>query len=379
MRRVLDGVGLATIAAVSAQAGGVERTSFSSAILFEEGTYAELTFAQVNPTVSGAQGTLPAFLTGIFPPGASTGDVANTYTTVTLGFKTQITDDISAALVLDQPIGADIAYLEPAYLYGFGSGSTATVDSNAVTLTLRYKINDAFSVYGGVRNERVKGKVSLFSFLGTPDYDLTTNTDSEWGYVLGVAWEKPDIAARVALTYVSAITHTLETNERQGATTGTTPFDTTVPQSLLLEAQTGIAANTLLFGSVKWTDWTEFDITPVLYDANVGGSLVSYDNDVITYSLGVGRRFSDSWSGAVTLGYEKQQGGFAGNLGPTDGFVSLGVGATYTHQKIEISGGARYIWIGDAVTESPLIAGSTQGNFTGNSGVAYGLKIAYNF
>ena len=372
-------MGLAALAAVSAQAGGVERTGFTSGILFEEGTRAELTFAQVNPTVSGVQGSLPAILQPIFPAGAGTGDVANNYTTVTLGFKTQLADNLAAAIVLDQPIGADISYLEPSYLYGFGAGSTAAIDSNALTFLLKYQINDAFSVYGGLRNQQVKGQVSLFSFFGTPDYDLTTEVASDWGYIIGAAWEKPEIAARVALSYVSAITHTLQTNERQGATTGNTPFDTTVPQSVLLEAQTGVAPNTLVFGSVKWTDWTEFDITPVLYDANVGGSLVSYDNDVFTYTLGVGRRFNDQWAGLISLGYEKQQGGFSANLGPTDGFFSVGLGASYTVGNMDISGGVRYVWIGDAVTESPLIDGDTQGTFEGNSGTAFGLKIAYNF
>lgn len=360
-------------------AGGVERTSFSSSILFEEGTYAELTIAEVAPNVSGAQGPLPGPLGLVFPQGSSTGDVANDYLTTTIGFKTQLSENLHAAVVLDQPIGADIIYGQPNYLYGFGTGSTAQIFSQAMTAMLRYEFANNISAYGGLRYQQARGEVSLFSFLGQPDYDVTTPFAADWGYVVGAAWEKPEIAARVALSYQSAITHELQASERQGATTANTTFETTVPQALMLEFQTGIAADTLLFGSVKWTDWSAFDITPTLYTNTVGGSLVSYDEDVITYSLGLGRRLTDKLSAAVTVAYEEEQGGFSANLGPTDGFISLGLGATYTIGNMEISGGARYIWIGDAITESPIVAGQTQGTFNDNSGTAFGMKIAYNF
>lgn len=49
--------------------------------------------------------------------------------------------------------------------------------------------------------------------------------------------------------------------------------------------------------------------------------------------------------------------------------------------SVRISGGVRYIWIGDAETEAPAPApaGTTLGDFNDNSGWAAGLKIAYNF
>jgi len=383
VRTILGGTAVTAFSAGCAMAGGVERSVYSTDILFEQGTYAELTFAQISPSVSGEQGTLPSILPLLFPPGAQTGDVANDYTTTTAGFKTQLGENMHVALVFDQPIGADVIYDQPDYLYGTGGGSTAKLTSNALTATLRYEFPSNISVYGGVRYEEVRGVVDLFDFAGLSDYAFASDKSRDWGYLVGVAWEKPEIAARVALTYQSAIVHTLSGTEVQGAGNGQTTldssFDTEVPQSVILEAQTGIAADTLLFGSIRWTEWSAFDITPDLYTSTIGGSLVDFDNDVWSYSIGVGRRFNENWSGAVTLGYEQAQGGFSANLGPTDGFVSLGLGVTYTYDNIEISGGARYIWIGDANTESPIVDGDTQGIFTGNSGTAFGLKIAYTF
>lgn len=356
-------------------AGGVERSSQSVGILFEEGSYVELTYGSVDPTVSGIQQSD----VNVFGPrgsiGAGTGDISPSYNTVALAYKTQLTDKIDMALILDEPIGADVNYADPAYAYG---GSTASISSHAITALLKYNLPNNFSVYGGLRHQRAKGEVDLF--LG---YTMQTDTAQDWGWVAGVAWEKPEIAARVALTYHSEITHTFNASETFIAPRPASTFDTTVPQSLNLEFQTGIAPDTLLFGSIRWVDWTAFDISPDFYGViTSGGSLVDYQNDTITYNLGIGRRFNEKWSGAVQIGYEPSNGGFSGNLGPTDGFTSLGVAASYKHNNMTVTAGVRHIWIGDAVTENPspgATPGTTLGDFDDNTGWAWGLQVGYQF
>ena len=101
---------------------------------------------------------------------------------------------------------------------------------------------------------------------------------------------------------------------------------------------------------------------------------MSFDNDKVSYALGVGRRLNENWAVALSGGFEKASGGIASNLSPTDGNRSIGVGATYTKDNVKISGGVRYIWIGDAMTE--LGALSPAADFTGNSGVAIGMSVA---
>ncbi len=60
---------------------------------------------------------------------------------------------------------------------------------------------------------------------------MTTDTDYQWGYVAGVACERPDIALRVALTCNSEITHELNANESlaPGPTAFETTFETVIP------------------------------------------------------------------------------------------------------------------------------------------------------
>ncbi|WP_254813679.1 outer membrane protein transport protein [Rhodovulum sp. ES.010] len=346
-----------------AMAGGVERSTQSVGILFEKGNYAELSFSHFDPDVSGNVGPL------------GSGNMLDSFTNVTLGYKQALTDRLDLAIVFDQPIGADIDYKT-----GTGypvAGTTASLDSNAITGFLRYRFDNNVSLIGGVRVMRTSGEVDLpFPALSPIPYTLETSTETDVGYVLGIAWERPEIAARVALTYNSAITHDFDAAESASTTAGAivnSTFETEIPESINLEFQTGIAADTLLFGSVRWVNWTEFTIDPDAYRNVYGNALVDYEDDRITYNLGVGRKFNDSWSGAVLLGYEESNGNITGNLGPTDGFTSLGLAATYTYGKARLTGGVRYVDIGDATTRG------IGGDFAGNHGWGFGIRIAYNF
>jgi long-subunit fatty acid transport protein len=356
MRRVLTTCAALALTAGTAAAGGVERSSQSVAILFEQGSYAELSFGRVSPSVSGNLAPAPAVRSGDMAPG---------YNTFSLGYKTDLSDQISMAVILDQPIGADVAY--PA---GTGypiAGSTASIDAMAVTGIVRYRFPSNFSVYAGLRVQSASGEVRL---AGALPYTMSTSTETDYGWLAGVAYEKPEIALRVALTYNSAIDHTFTVTEN-GAPSG--PFTTTVPQSWNLEFQTGIMADTLLFGSIRYVDWTAFEIDPVAYPPPT--PLVSYDDDTTTYTLGVGRRFNDTWSGSISFSHEAGSGPFSGNLGPTDGFTSAQVAAVYTMGNMKITGGLRYIDIGEAQTR----IGAVPTNFSGNHGWAAGLRIGYSF
>lgn len=379
MKTIGWALGALTVSATAAAAGGIERSVTSPAILFEKGDYVELSFGSVSPDVSGTQVTpLYAMTPGgpvvAVPAGGKSGDMAGDYVQFSLGIKTALTDRLDLAVILDQPIGAKVNYRSttlPPYAYGAGPGSQAEVESTGLTAMLRYKLDGGFSVYGGIKGEQASGKVSLFN-----GYTMTTSTETDFGFLAGVAYERPDIALRVALTYLSDITHKFDSVENGSPSA---PFETTVPQQLTLDFQSGIAKDTLLFGSIRWRDWSEFDITPIGYQMATGDSLVSYAKDTVTYTLGVGRRFNENWAGAITLAHEPAAGGFSGNLGPHDGLTSIGLGVTYTKDQWKISGGVTYAKIGGTKTENPSIPGADFGDFKDNHTVGVGFRVGYSF
>lgn len=362
--------GLLALSASPALAGGVERSNQSMAILFEQGNYLEFGASYTRPRVSGVSNT------GFGPAGnRSSGNMAGSFWNLDLRLRGDITEQLSYAIIIDQPIGADVAY--PTGTFYPIEGSSGTIRSTALTGVLRYALDGGFSAYGGVRAVRTRGNVELRS-LGGPTYTMSTNNDTRYGFLLGVAYEIPDIAARVSLTYNSRVTHKFDSVETIG---GGAPiagsFNTSIPESVHLEFQTGIMEDTLLFGGVRWVRWNKFDITPPTFTTLVspGNSLVDYAKPTVTYTIGVGRRFNENWSGSVSLTHEPKTGGIVGNLGPTDGFTAIGVGASYSIDNIRISGGVQYRRIGSATTQIQGL----QNRFTGNSAVSVGMRVGMSF
>ncbi|WP_416915831.1 MAG: OmpP1/FadL family transporter [Roseicyclus sp.] len=364
-----------------AQAGGLDRNQTTTSILFESGTYVELGYTNVSPSVSGA----------LASNGTPSGDISPSFGYATLGYHHDINDTLSFSLIVDAPYGADVSYPGRVATTGYPfAGSRAEVRSQQVTAALRYQLTDSVSAYGGIRALRLQGEADVSAATSTAggfNYTLRAESDWEYGYMLGAAYEIPEIAMRVALTYFSDIEATL-TGTEGAATVGLaalnqpvpaanispTSFKVTMPQSVLLEAQSGIAEGTLLFGSVRWTDWEGFQIRPNRYPA---GSLVSYTDDVWTWNIGIGRRVTEELALSATLGYEAEQDGFSGNLGPTDGRLSIGLGAEYTVGAMSIAGGIQYSMIGDAQTANA--ANTLLANFNNNDALAVGIRIGYQF
>ena len=61
------------------------------------------------------------------------------------------------------------------------------------------------------------------------------------------------------------------------------------------------------------------------------------------------------------------------NLSPTDGYLSVQVGGSYTIGDMEINAGVRLVQVGDTTTET------LGADFADNTALAYGLSVGYHF
>lgn len=381
-------------------AGGIERTDQGFDALFETGNYAELSFGHVRPKVDGVDATQygPGGVV-VYPGGVATGNVSGKYNTVGFAYKRDFTDQLSGALILEQPFGADLYYPNPA-TDGEGTpllgGTSASVDSTHLLALVRYKMPNNFGVHGGLRIARADGSVTLSGLAYTnpvtgasvSGYNVDLDTDTSVGWVAGVSWEKPEIAARVALTFQSQIKHEFDSTETLTPTlaaligapagvpieTGITEVNT--PKSWTLDFQTGVAADTLVFGSIRWVDWSSFLVAPPVYGAALG-SLTELD-DSTTYTLGVGRKFNDSWSGAASVSFEKSGDNLVSPLAPTNGRKGITLAAIYTRDQMKITTGINYTKLGDADPETGT-PDTARANMTDNSALGIGVKVGFSF
>ncbi|CUH82175.1 Outer membrane protein transport protein (OMPP1/FadL/TodX) [Tritonibacter multivorans] len=382
MKNVTAASAALALMSTTALAGGLDRSGQPIGIIFEEGTYAEFGFAISNPDVSG---------TDLL--GNETGNVANNFSSISGGYKTDLNDKMSVSLIFDQPFGVDVEY--PG---GTGitptpgddpllQGTMARADSNSITALLRYKFDNNVSVHGGIRYQEVDGEVTLSgdaynTMQPASGYNVKVNKDGALGWVAGAAYEKPEIALRVALTYSSEIEHDFALNETFPAILapflpgGTNEFPTSTktktPQSVNLDFQSGIAKDTLVFGGVRWAQHSKTNLIPPAF----GRDLIGLD-DTYTYTLGVGRRFNENWSGSLAVIYEDEgEDDLVSPLAPTNGMKAIRLGVQYKTDKIKVQGGLRYTKVGDAIAAPGDTAAA---NMRDNDVLSLGFKVGYYF
>lgn len=330
-----------------AHAGGLDRSGQSINVIFEEGRHAEISLGYVMPNVdASAAGGGPTL----------SENVAKNYLRSASAYKADYSSSISYAIIFDQPFGADVRYSG-----GPLDGIFADVDSYAITGVVKYKMQNNFSIYGGVTAQNVGASIQI------PTGALEFDSNWGFGWLVGAAYEIPDIALRGSLTYRSAVEHGFDTTFN-GNPAGTTNVMT--PQSVNLDFQTGIMADTLLMFSARWANWEQTKITPPRFPQ----SIVDINNSV-SYSIGIGRKFNDTFSGAFYIGYEPGDGQETSPLSPTDGYLSATLGGSYTSGPIKITGGISYIMPGGT-----LLSGTGGDVETrDNNAIGFGIKLSRKF
>ena len=277
-----------------------------------------------------------------------------------------------------------------------GEGTNVEVRSNSITAILgtKFGVNKEFQVYGGPVAQRIQADVKLrgLAYGAATGYTSHISPDQDYGWLAGASYSKPEIALKAALTYRSEIDHKMkiaETYPIAGAL-GINPVQTntmelTTPQSVNFDFQTGINPTTLATAKVRWVPWSDFAITPPLYnEVSVksgsygadGLDLVEYADDQWQVELGLAKRIAPALAVSGTVGWDSGAGDPTTSLGPIDGYYSVGLGAKYNvTPEWAVSAGGKYLWFGDAKGQLPTQ--KLVGDFQDNDGYILGIKLSY--
>ena len=361
----------------SAGAVGLDRSNQDITAIFEDGNYVELSFGAIMPSVTGND----------LASGQDYGNVALDFSQLGASLKMDYGTNTSFALIIDQPFGADISYPDnPAT--PLLEGTSAELNSIAFTAVGRYEFTPNFSVHGGVRAETLDANISLggLAYGGLDGYNVSLDSSTAFGYLVGAAYERPDIALRLAITYNSAMTHEFDSVETingigvdvltGGAFSATSVTSVDTPEAINIDFQTGIMADTLLFGSVRYAVYEDVIVSPEFFAAQTGGGSLTDIDTGTSYNLGVGRRFSDAFSASFSVGYEEPGDPLVSPLSPSNGLVSVALGGQYSFDNVVLSGGVRYTSLGDA---QPETSGAARADFTDNDVLSVGMSIGYRF
>lgn len=361
-----------TFMTASAVAGGFSRGTADTDLLYEEGNFnmrAGVTI--VAPTREFSRHGNPALV------GTSYTD---TYAVPSAAIKLDIGQYFACAATLAQPYGGATTYDFPTLsgkvdedftIYEFGATCAAKLDVGPGKLYL----------IGGIFQEQFDYERRNLSPIGPLTLSLS---GEDVGFRGGVGYQIPDIALKAELMYRAGTDYGAD-----GTLTGpagvfgiplpdpTTPVTLDalgvgeLPQSVELKLQSGVAPGWLVFGSVKWTDWSVTTTLDVISAAT--GTLLSQNQyfwrDGWTVTGGVGHAFTENVSGAVSLTWDR---GVGTGWDLSSDTWTLGAGGSFKNQyggELRAGMGVSYLTSAEETQYAPAVL---------NSAVDSGWAVAFS-
>ena len=438
--------------ASAAQAAGLDRSTQPSWGFTQDGTFAYIERITIDPSITGKDNAATTPSPTTYEEGRDTNNMALNYNFINYGAKADINDKVSVGVFFDQPWGADVEFTgnndfvndteqaalaakaaeaaaakaadaakadpanqilaytavkterEAGAAYNIASniaqhpneGTNVSVDSKNFTGLLGVKFGEKnnWQVYGGPVLQKLEGEVHLrgTAYNSTQGYDGIFAQSNGYGWMAGLAYSKPEIALKAALTYRSDIDHDTVAYESMPATGKSGSYDMTIttPKSVNVDFQTGLNPTTLLTAKLRWVPWSDFSIKPPLYNATTkkavgadfkplypnGLNLIDYSDDGWAAEVGLGKKLNNQWAVSGSVGWDSGAGGPITTLGPVEGHWNVGLGAKYNvTPEVAVSAGVKYLMFGDAKSKIPN--GDLVGDFQNNDAWIYGLRLTY--
>ncbi|WP_105374851.1 OmpP1/FadL family transporter [Neorhizobium huautlense] len=374
----------------TALAGGLDRGGYNIDLLFDPSRFAvesSATFVMPQRKVKNVRDIRAADGDLDSPPfsfATSGVEDSESYFVPRIGMKAGIGDSADCMLDYSEPWGAHAA---PGRNWaGANSNIETKVESRNYAATCSYRFDAGpgqLRIIGGAFYQEVFGfkerqVVPDIAVPGTGVGRLDLEGDG-WGWRAGVAYEIPEYAFRASLVYNSEvnlddITGTLDLSQVNGLVLPVTGAQK-MPDTVELKVQSGIAPDWLAFGSVKWTDWSQLQkvrfycdnpLVPLCASPAGATSLDLGYRDGWTISGGVGHKFNEQWSGAVSVTWDR---GTSQGYGTQTDTWTFGAGVAYSpNQNVEIR-------LGGVLG---VMTGGSSGTVT-LDGETYGADVNYDF
>ena len=342
---------------------------------------------------------------GSTAPAAALGNVGgagrNPYdpTPVPNGFLSyQLNDNIWAGVSVTAPFGLASDYNQE-WFGRFDSTRTelAIID---VQPTIAYKINDMFSIGGGVNIQHASADLRNAVLLGaaTEGRSQLEGDDYGFGYSLGMQF-KPWTTTTFGLNYKSEVHHNLdgkiEITNAAGAIVGAGTLSTpgsaklTTPDHLTFGAAHQVTDRLTLQGQAQWFGWNNFDaITAIRDNGAVASNVVQDYQNTWAYSIGAEYKVNDVWRvrGGLQFDETPTTDRFRTSRTPDGDRTWFSLGTTYSiNDKLDLDLAGTYIDVADGTIDIARGGGGALGangqmraKTEGHVGiVAVGLKYKF--
>ena len=360
-------------AASQATAGGWEASKLDTRFMYQEGGYAELSYGSVD--YSNLEGN--ALYTSSSFKDQKT---AKNQTRISGAFKMSYGNlDVG----LSSFRSGTIQMQGGAGTYNGSTGGTvvpdADADLNTTSFVGKYNISENYGVIFAA-NQNSLSKTRITTILG--DYDVKAKEVT--GFTYGFSYSQPEIALRVELLYMPKSELKASSNYTPNSVgtsynlSSVSNFTTTLsrPETTTVNFQSGIAENTLLFGSVHKAAWKKAQIYA---NTNVAlSSVVSQFKDTTEMQIGLARKISDST--ALIASYTSENGygkTHTSTFTQSNGKQGISLAVRYNIDNLTITGGYTFIKAGDVSIFNT--SNALQATYKNNEVSALGLKLGVSF
>ncbi|MEZ9524465.1 outer membrane protein transport protein [Enterovibrio norvegicus] len=293
-------------------------------------------------------------------------------------------------------------------------GNEASITTVEINPNVAYRINDQFSIGGGVRFVMGEGSIGAKSSSATlmpngqggvavvpngTTLKYMEGDDTSWGWQAGAAWQLND-SNRIGFNYRSAVDLKLAGHASGlsfGTTTGQLPgsMELGLPATAEIASFHQITEKVAVHASVNWTDWSEFE----KLEANIPSlseptQMVKEENWRDNYRVAVGATYqlNDKTELRSGVAYDTSAVDDANRtitIPETDRlWLSLGAGYEWS-KNLTLDAGFTYIFAKEAPVKEPrdhvasdqlgqLFGGSFEGKTSGSVWLA-GVQASYRF
>ncbi|OEF19742.1 outer membrane protein transport protein [Aliivibrio logei] len=291
-------------------------------------------------------------------------------------------------------------------------GNEASVITKEINVNMAYKINQQFSVGGGVRYVIAEGSFGATipnqspTHIPTPIGNIplppagTTlkymeGTDEAWGWQVGTAWQIND-ANRIGFSYKSEVKLDLAGHAKGAAFNPKNPTQhfagsmaLDLPATAELASYHQLTDKVAIHASFNWTDWSSFEKLEANIPTLGGKDLIKEENWEDNYRLAFGGTYQLNQKVTLRSGVAYDTSAVSdedrtATIPETDRlWLSTGVGYAWSN-NLTLDAGFTYIFAKDAKMsegqgdEAALFGGTFDGETTGNVWLV-GVQANYRF
>jgi len=221
-----------------------------------------------------------------------------------------LNENVKLGLSVNTPFGLSTEY--DRNWAGAEYNLLSQIETITATPSVSYKINDQFSVGGGIQMQYLSGRLTRQAspLAANSLVDLSAD-DFAYGGVLGALYKYSD-KGRIGINYRSQVQHKLEGSvEITGAGAGNADYnahaDLTTPDVVSLGWYHELNDTWSVMSDIAWTNWSVFDKLDVVRESTgATTSTTEYHwDDTMFYSFGVNYQYDEQVKLQTGVAYDE--------------------------------------------------------------------------